>query len=577
MENNYFFSNKSFDNFKENEIDNNSIFNNNKEDNLLPSYNNEEEYPYDYNNINDNNIIDNNELSSNELFSDPINNTKYNLNIDNTIHFKNNFLQENNSIKDISSIEQIFPNKKEDDSELNNNSSSANISENSSSTKDKSRLKNDKSNNINKTNDLILKDKGIIKEKDKDKEKLNKKRKPRVHLEDLDLDPNIIKNKKYETIGDKVFLSKNKILTDEDKKEIRAIRNRISAQKSRDRKKAEFSLFKNQIKYLTELLNQKILIIQNYEKECCPQCRSKMQEINQKLLSEKNDINLNKENNDDIDNGLILEEEENPIIANNNNSLLSKIPGLLIGLVCLLCITLCIIQINSNKNNLNNIQLRNLKNFKNNNKSIIINITNLNDTNDETFEIYEEPISPRNKDYSKEINEIKEDNELLQMCHDKFIFDVLSNMKKKKDIEERQKTGFLVKKLDNKFDPNSFCFESNKITNGDYIINNNNFTNTLPIRRDNIILNDYISSKIISIFIKDYEALYKFSNGKILSLKEQIENGVKNSEDGCIYLQLVIPKNDYDKRNNTCPNEDARFFEIRCKVLSYYNYYNRDV
>ena len=92
-----------------------------------------------------------------------------------------------------------------------------------------------------------------------------------------------------------------------------------------------------------------------------------------------------------------------------------------------------------------------------------------------------------------------------------------------------------------------------------------------------MILNDYISNKIISVFIKDYEALKKFVNGKYLSLKEQIEIGAKNSEDGCIYLQLILPKNEYEKRNDTCPNDHTRFFEIRCKILEYNNYYNRGV
>ena len=41
MDNNFYFSNKSLENFEDNEIDNNSLFFNNKEDNLLQSYNNE--------------------------------------------------------------------------------------------------------------------------------------------------------------------------------------------------------------------------------------------------------------------------------------------------------------------------------------------------------------------------------------------------------------------------------------------------------------------------------------------------------------------------------------------------------
>ena len=62
------------------------------------------------------------------------------------------------------------------------------------------------------------------------------------------------------------------------------------------------------------------------------------------------------------------------------------------------------------------------------------------------------------------------------MCHDKFIFDVYRNTKKKKDLEEKQKakSGFLVKKSYDKFDPNSFCYGSNTIINGEYYMKKNN-------------------------------------------------------------------------------------------------------
>ena len=250
---------------------------------------------------------------------------------------------------------------------------------------------------------------------------------------------------------------------------------------------------------------------------------------------------------------------------------------LLIGIVCLIGISLCIFQYQYNNTN----RIIPLRNLKINNP---INLNNINSTNDkekldENFIIYEEPNSPRQTDINTNLKEI-EDNEFLQMCHDKFIFDVYSNHKKKKDLEEKQKTGFLVKKTYNNIDPNSFCFESQRINNGDYIINNNNLTNTLPIQRDNIILNEYISNKIISVFIKDYESLKKYSDGKLLTLKEQIEKSAKNSQDGCIYLQLIMPKNeienDYEKKNDTCPNNNEKYFEIRCKILSYFNYYDGD-
>jgi len=592
MSNNYFFSNKSFkslENFEDIENNNNSLFMNNPEDNLLHSYNNEEECDFNYDNNNNNNMNNYSDINSNEIFNDSLynnnlNKLNLNLNFDNSIQFKNNInnnnnniFQENNSLKDISSIDHISLQKLDEESNSNSNSNSNinNISNNSSSTKDKSGIKNELNiKNIKKE---------IIKENN---DNLNKKRKPRVHLEDLDIDPEIIKGKKFETIGDKVFLSKNKILTEEDKKEIRAIRNRISAQKSRDKKKAEFIHYKEQIKILSAQLNQKNLIIKNYEDICCPMCKSKINEINIKILNENIDIdnlNINKDKDDD---DLILDEDEE-----NKKSILGKIPGLLIGLVCLIGISLCIFQFNSVSNKPGNkISFRNLKTYNNN---IIVNFTNvnkdINKTNDESFQIYEEPLVLNDNDNDNEnyIDEIRDenDNELLQMCHDKFIFDVFTNTKKKKDLEEKQKakSGFLVKKSYDKFDPNSFCYGSNTIINGEYYMknNNNNFNNTLPIQRDNIILNEYISNKIISVFIKDYESLKKFYNGKLLTLKEQIELGAKNSEDGCIYLQLIIPKNDMDddnfKKNDTCPNENARYFEVRAKILGYYNYYDGGV
>ena len=567
MDNNNFFSNKSFGYCEDNENENNSFFFNNKEDNLLHSYNEENE---EYNNFNDmnNNNINNNEL----LFTDSFPNNNFNFKLDNSLQLNNgnNIFQENNSLKDISSIGHTTDLKKDEDSNINNSSSLNNISNNSSSTKEKSQFKKD---NIDIVNNNIINQKEEINE-NINKEELNKKRKQRIHLEDLGLDPEFIKDKKFETIGDKVFLSKNKILTEEDKKEVRAIRNRISAQKSRDKKKAEFSLFQKQIKYLNEILKQKNLIIENYEKVCCPQCKAKFEEINKKIISEKSDINVNKENfnNNSNEEELVLEEE-----GNKNNSLFGKLPMLLIGIVCLIGISLCIFQYQYNNPN----RIIPLRNLKINNPIILNNINSTSDKEklDENFIIYEEPNSPRQTDINTNLKEI-EDNEFLQMCHDKFIFDVYSNHKKKKDLEEKQKTGFLVKKTYNNIDPNSFCFESQRINNGDYIINNNNLTNTLPIQRDNIILNEYISNKIISVFIKDYESLKKYSDGKLLTLKEQIEKSAKNSRDGCIYLQLIMPKNeienDYEKKNDTCPNNNEKYFEIRCKILSYFNYYDGD-
>ena len=106
-----------------------------------------------------------------------------------------------------------------------------------------------------------------------------KKRKQRIHLEDLDIDPEIIKYKKYQTIGDKVITSKNSKITDLDRKEIRAIRNRISAQKSRDRKKAEFNELQRKVKYYEDFIKKQNLLIKDFERLSCSECRSKLIEI----------------------------------------------------------------------------------------------------------------------------------------------------------------------------------------------------------------------------------------------------------------------------------------------------------
>ena len=139
-----------------------------------------------------------------------------------------------------------------DRQQININKNNNNIS-NSSVTKEKSQInKNENNNESNIVNNkdspiLNLDEDKVIKYNQKyniddnnNKKLLEKKRRPRIHLEDLDIDTEIIKEKKNLIVGDKVILSKNQIITEEDKKEIRAIRNRKSAKKSRDRKKIEY-------------------------------------------------------------------------------------------------------------------------------------------------------------------------------------------------------------------------------------------------------------------------------------------------------------------------------------------------
>ena len=67
-------------------------------------------------------------------------------------------------------------------------------------------------------------------------------------------------------------------------------------------------------------------------------------------------------------------------------------------------------------------------------------------------------------------------------------------------------------------------------------------------------------------------------NGTSLPLQKQIETKVKNSKDGCGYLQIIIPKenskNNYDNNDNFFDYNNG-FFEIICKIIAYDNYYNK--
>ena len=109
-----------------------------------------------------------------------------------------------------------------------------------------------------------------------------KRRSSRIHLEDLNIDPKLIEKKSYQIIGDKVITSKTKI-TEDDKKEVKAIRNRISSQKNRDRKKAEFINLLEEIKILKTKLIIKDFIIKTYKEIVCTSCKKEFEKIDEKF------------------------------------------------------------------------------------------------------------------------------------------------------------------------------------------------------------------------------------------------------------------------------------------------------
>ena len=555
------------DNFFSNDYDerNSDI----EKDILFPLNQNQDCVPDYFNNIPNINFEGKNIDDFNFKFNDNPNQFKDSL-------FSNNFLN-----KDFSQINPIpipspIQRSNEESSKQSININNSNNGSNSNSTKDKSQLKNNINSNPNSNiinNPIISLDENLENNENNNNNKvLIKKRRPRIHLEDLNLDPETIKNKKFEKIGDKVILSKNQVITEDDKKEIRAIRNRISAQKSRDKKKIEYINLKEQIKSLNDVLNKKTIIINNYEKICCPKCKNKINELNKKIL-EDNDANSNKYENilnyNENDGEELVLEENNSFFSNRKNSFLGKIPGLMFGLVCLTAIVFCVLQVGQNIHNKYSNQNMLLENSHQGtlrhlsyNMCPTKNDNNISDEND------------TNKNVPLPMDTFNQNN-FLQICHDKFTWDIYTKLKNKK----QQKTGNFLRKRNLK-DPildNTVCIDSNNIENKKYsIVNDSKLINNLPINANNVILNDNLSNKIISIYVKDYEALKRYVNGRSLPLQEQIENEAKNSEDGCVYLQLIIPKeaikSSFDK-SGTYSEYENDFFEIRCKIFAYNNYY----
>lgn len=519
MSDDYFFSNNFF---RAEGEDNNSLFS-----------------------INENNYFDLN-FFQNEPFLD--------INSDNnSIQFKNDLYPENNLTKE---LPKIIPspvlNNYNDSSKMKNsdksssNISSSNMENNSSSTKEKSQLKNNQQSFSNEIGKNKL---------------LEKKRRPRIHLEDIDIDPEIKKNNKFYIVGDKVIISKNQILTNEEKKEVKRLRNIISAKKNRSQKKIQFNDFKEKIKYLTSELNQKNLIIENMGKICCSSCKSRLMEMNKKII-EDNDINniISEKNNKEKDNFVL--EENNSLISNKNNSFVGKISSIIIGLISLLGIILFFeggaIVKNGNKIDKNLYMTK----FESSLRHLRDNIC----SNEEENNLDEE-----NED--KEINlplpvKFLKFNNLLNMCHEKFNRKI-SNLK-----SEKEKKGEFLEKINE-----SIYLNNNNILDNNYIINNNNFQNNLPVQSKKE-LEDKVSSKIISVFVKDYKPLKNHLNERSLPLQEQIENETKNSEDGSVYLQMIIPKeiikNNFDE-NLTYSEIEKNFFEIRCKILEFNNYYTQGI
>ena len=529
MEDSFLFQND----FNENEMENNNFnlnlsFQNDESSNYFPNILNQEFKIESY----ENNIVFNKNISS---------------------------IEEDNFNKEIPKQENIIEpfNQKfeKDNSNLNISNSQLSQLNSTKGTGDKNNESkiNDIKLNYIKINDMISDNIGKRKNNNIN---TSKKRKQRIHLEDLNIDPEIIKCKKYQTIGDKVITSKNSKITDLDRKEIRAIRNRISAQKSRDRKKAEFNELQKKVKFYEELTKKHILMIKDYERISCPECRSKFMELK---------LNISLEQNDPDKEILVLDEDISFFSSDKKGSILTKLTGALIALVCLFGIMLCLTQgglvgnllKNRNINDLNKLNERyQLRQLNQEEEKIDENI-NLKDDNGKVLLSINQEIL----DYN--INQ-------LQLYHDRFGFEINSYLMKK----NKERNGFLMKTQLYNQKNNSVCIETKNIEHNNYIIDQNSLKNTLPVEANNIIIDNNLSHKIISLFVKDYNTLNRYINGRSLTLQEQIELEAKNSEDGCVYLQMIIPNYESGDNNSTLNSEYKNsFFEIRCKIFAYNNYY----
>ena len=587
MKDNYIFQNNSFNENEDEEV-NNSFFNINQ-NSLFPKEDSSSNY---FNNVYD--IREEEEINYNNENNNIINDFQ-----DKSYSFLNN---ENNINKEFSLISPIPLNdddsyKLMNDSNLNNNeiikgqilikdgnSSGVGTDDTPLSTRgsgSKNQSKEPSLNNSNISNPKINNNNFVsftnekIKENKKNSKNsnntvLSKKRKQRIHLEDLNIDPELIKCKKYQTIGDKVITSRNSVITDLDKKEIRAIRNRISAQKSRDRKKAEFLNLQLQLKYLQQQIEKQNMVIHNFEKELCDTCKSKFRGI----ILENNNFNINMDDQNQNEKEFLVLDENSSDSSDKKNSLLGKLTGVFIALVCLLGITLCVVEggfIISNKNKIENVNNLNIRNLNSENDEEYIdenqNISNINITDEDLDINVPLLIKPnRIKNFGNNLNK-------LQIYHDKFGFDIYSFLKNKKF----KKNGFLMKtSYNDSIIDNPICFETKNIEHNNYIIDNS-LDNTLPVEAKNIALDNNLSKKIISVFIKDYEILQRYLDGKSLSLEEQIEIEANNSQDGCVYIQMIIPRYKITNYGDNETYYEDGFFEIRGKIFAYNNYYDGKV
>lgn len=373
-----------------------------------------------------------------------------------------------------------------------------------------------------------------------------------------------IKEKKYILVNDRV-IRLSKWLTPNEKKEIKILRNRISAQKSRDKKKEEFKYLITENQKLKKIIitQQTLIDSLNSNISSCSKCRQfaiKQEHIRQ----------------------------ESKMITDFNGIAHNRIITSLLGIVCVFTIIILGIfgynyALNLHKNSLSPpptipssfIPRMLLENTNNSSSELILSILN------EQFPIdtfYSNNNYINNEAIQKELKNMFE-------LREKFLLYLISSnsniiIKEASNSYERTRPFIQDPIINSNEIPTQFHFPScyNETNNIDKVIEENN-TNTLPIKASEIDDSIYqIRHNIVSIYVKDYLSPNYFSNienmfDKYSSKQNEITDNNEKKES--LYLHMILPmgKSTNNYNNSQGSNDDlytqdnSTLFELGCKIF----------
>ncbi len=453
----------------------------------------------------------------------PLYNESNNIDWDNFINSKSSLSNNFDEISEIISVnncdtKSTTTNQNKNNSAINNNNSTIN----STNTKNEiNQIKNGDLNLDNKSqinfDELPLKERMRIK---KEKTKRILERKTKRNEADNNLIFQIPLN---ESLTKEDINQKNQQLS---KKEIKMLRNRLSAQRSRDRKKQEFEYFKQLTQDLLKenmLLNEelkksneKINLLTNSIQLLCPNCK--------KIMNEKN---------------LSLSD----CCLNKNNSNIGKKYTLLTGLLTVLCVFGTLILGNNNNNSISN----NINTFNNN-----INNNELRKVSENIKKNFSGLIAY--KDINDYIDKIKENqSELNKQIQIPFQIEKDYTLRMKKN---EQKNKMMV--------PLSY-YNGNSLEKNDEINQQNNTETQFPL-----LCKDIYSSigKREEFFNNLYQEKLKDKSITHFNLRGDKYN--KKIENKNLFLELIIPSEKLNNNNETriqVDKKEEENYKISCKIF----------